>query len=1669
MTTISDLMTLHADRVPVGATLGEAARRMVEARISSVIVVDRDEVVGIVTERDMLHAMRLHEDPVRPVSSAMTSPVHTVQADLDFREAFRTAARLGIRHLVVCDPHNHPIGVVTETDFRRHLGLDFFRQLNTVDVLMEQTFPRLPATATLDEALLAMESVRGSCLVVVDGHRPMGIITERDVVRLYLEQGGNPLLGEVMTHPVASVYIDTPISEAAERMLVSHIRHLTVLDENERLVGMLTEHSLIRPLELDMVDDALAARKELSETHDLDLRTIARNERYQRALLDNFPFLVWLKDTESRFLAVNRPFAEAAGQLSTDFFAGKTDLDIWPRDLAEAYRQDDAQVLASGQPKYVVEPVVDRGVRNWFETYKAPVVAQDGVLLGTVGFARDVSDRMREEEATLIRNAALAGLLRGEPLAGVLELIALSLEAEIPGSVCAVFRLDQSGQNLLLKAAPSATELWVQAIGVIPVGEGCGASGTAAFRDETVVIEDVFTDPLGEAFRDFARQAGIISGCAVPVHNPSGELLGVFTIYHRQAGRANEHQEALLIQCSQLVALILTQYDGQAYLQNSLETFRGIFDSVDEALFVQAVDGVFLDINLAAARMFGLSPSELIGQTHECLAAEGLNDLELIKSCIRASAAGQHSQFVFWGRDACGRIFPAEVHLSPGSYFGEKLVIASVRDVTERNAAEQRLRFENDLAKALVSGMSRTEVMSTFLDIALRFPEFDCGGSYLAEPDQSLRLVVHRGLSEEFVGRVSFCPADSAQVQLVQAGTVICSTLNVSDCCTDLHLIHAEHLVAEGLSSLVIVPILIDGAVVGCLNLAGRRANRISKATYAFLENLSQLFSRTLLQIDAQEEARQLQKNLSGLFDTLQDFLFVLDAQGCIQHYNRVVIEGLGYTPTELIGQPVLAVHPEECHEMARQVVGEMLAGTLQSCPLPLLRRDGSTVTVETRVVAGFWNGEPALFGLSQDISARLLADERQKLAASVFVNAHEGIMITDPRGRIIDVNPTFSELTGFSHEEAVGQTTDLLKSGHHEASFYAEMWQAIQRDGFWRGEVWNRKKSGEIFVELLTISSVLNHLGKISHFVGIFSDITLLKEHQQRLEHLAHFDALTQLPNRMLLADRLHLAMAQTERNGKTLAIAYLDLDGFKQVNDELGHATGDRLLVEVALRLRQCVRAGDTISRLGGDEFVLLLSQLDDEQECDRAVTRVLTSLATPFHIAGRNIEISASIGVTLFPLDGSDADRLMRHADQAMYLAKQAGRNRYHLFDPESDRRAKVWREELKRVRQAFDDEEFVLHYQPKVNMREGRVFGAEALIRWQHPERGLLLPAVFLPAIEGSDLDAHLGKWVIRTALAQMEAWQAKGHDLAVSVNISGSHLLLPGFVNDLAGLLAAFPSVPPQNLELEILETAALEDMIRAAEVFAACRELGVTFALDDFGTGYSSLTYFRRLPADMLKIDQSFVRDMLEDPDDLAIVEGVIGLTHAFHRKVIAEGVETPEHGMMLLQLGCDLAQGFGIARPMPAEQLPAWARSFAPDELWNSVAGFKWSRDDLPLLVAEHDHQRWMRSLEEALEDSGRAAASLTLGHSECRFGRWYYGEAKQRYGKFDSFQEIEAIHSHLHELGHQLMHLKEENPDPELIRHCREELAEVSQRLSDTLQLLQAEVLMDGMRGMP
>ncbi|MCD8513957.1 MAG: EAL domain-containing protein [Nitrincola sp.] len=682
----------------------------------------------------------------------------------------------------------------------------------------------------------------------------------------------------------------------------------------------------------------------------------------------------------------------------------------------------------------------------------------------------------------------------------------------------------------------------------------------------------------------------------------------------------------------------------------------------------------------------------------------------------------------------------------------------------------------------------------------------------------------------------------------------------------------------------------------------------------------------------------------------------------------------------------------------------------------------------------------------------RRRADALTRQAASVFEHANEGIIITDPQGKILDINAAFTNITGYSKEDVIGKNPRILRSNYHDQAFYDEMWKALEQTGLWRGELWNRHKNGQIYAELLNISTIRKPNGEVIRYIGIFSDITQLKQQQKQLEFMAHYDALTGLPNRVLLADRLQQAMAQAIRRKNKVAVVFLDLDGFKNINDSHDHEFGDLLLIHIANKMKSVMRDGDTLARFGGDEFVAVLLDFPNFASSLPVLERLLHTCAEPVTIKGRKISVTASIGVSYFPQEEElDADQLIRQADQAMYQAKQTGKNHYHIFDTEQDNAVRGQYESIERIREALSKHEFVLYYQPKVNMRTGEVLGVEALIRWQHPERGLLPPATFLPILEHHPLAISLGEWVLSTALSQLDEWRSQGLKLSISVNIHALHLQQENFIERLQAEIKNHPAFMPGELELEILETSALENIAGVSKVIQGCQKLGVDFSVDDFGTGYSSLTYLKRLPVHMLKIDQSFVRDMLEDPDDLAILDGIIGLANAFNRKVIAEGVETSEHSEMLLRLGCELGQGYAIGKPMPASMLNTWIESWRPTETHRTTQPVE--HKNLPILFAIVEHIAWTKEIEHYV--NGQQLLPPIIGKEECRFGQWLSGQQLSSTLNPTTLEKLQKYHDDLHHEAVNLISLKS-NQQQEKARRGIETLHQKRLSLQQLLEAL-------------
>ncbi len=697
------------------------------------------------------------------------------------------------------------------------------------------------------------------------------------------------------------------------------------------------------------------------------------------------------------------------------------------------------------------------------------------------------------------------------------------------------------------------------------------------------------------------------------------------------------------------------------------------------------------------------------------------------------------------------------------------------------------------------------------------------------------------------------------------------------------------------------------------------------------------------------------------------------------------------------------------------------ITGWLLSCG-----RDPALAQLDT----AFWTNSLVialgvlLFGLGGQTLIRLTSTklaERQRLDL-LTRSLGQGLYATNTEGVVTEVNPRACDLLGYTPEQIVGQKAHHffhVRSATEADKDACPLMAATDCGERFTGERHFRKANGEIIEVSVTSMPLTEQEGSVT----LFDDISRHKTNERKLQQIAHYDALTGLPNRVLLADRLGLAMARARRSHEPLALAFVDLDGFKEVNDNHGHAVGDELLLRLAKRMKDCLRETDTVARLGGDEFAVVMTDMAVMDDYLNLLDRLLRGLAEPDTIQGHRVQISASIGVTLYPQPGDiDADQLLRQADHAMYQAKQAGKNRYEVFDLERETELQGHREQAERVRVALEKEEFLLYFQPKVNMASGKVVGAEALIRWQHPDRGLLMPAAFLPTIARHSQEIELGRWVLRRALAQMLVWQRAGLRLPVSVNIAGDHLKHPEFIPELEQLLKKYKEVDPKYLQLEIVESTALDNIVEVGNILEECTRLGVTVALDDFGTGYSSLTYLKRLPTHALKVDQSFVEDMLRDPDDLAILDGVTKLAEAFRLSCVAEGVSSVHHGRVLLQLGCEVAQGYAIARPMPPAAMVEWAANWKAPKEWSQVQ--RLGTSGLELLYAEVEQRAWVSHLVAYLQG---AIATPPASLEELRLARLLKDKGPMRIASAPS-EQLKANQKAMQDLAHEMIRLSAE-----------------------------------------
>lgn len=914
--------------------------------------------------------------------------------------------------------------------------------------------------------------------------------------------------------------------------------------------------------------------------------------------------------------------------------------------------------------------------------------------------------------------------------------------------------------------------------------------------------------------------------------------------------------------------------------------YQNLVEQVSDAIYIiDADDGRILDANLQAAKSLMMPMSDLLNLRVTDISAR-FTTLDLwLNRHVQELKAKRELLFESGHKRSDGHILPVEVKAKLVSLGNKEYVVAIARDLTERDVAIQKLT-ESELKFRTLFDES---------PIPMAYVTFN--GDLIS---------VNRQFRETFGYQLDDVP-----------------TLN-----DWFDQAHPDSSYRESASSLWAE--LVEVARMGDHKIDPYEYfvtckdgdERIVKASGVTTEDG---FLAILEDVTEHKQATAALKASAetyfGVITTALDGFWIVDGQGYLLDVNEAYVQMSGYSRDELVSMQIGDLEAlESVHEIKqkiaeiKQVGGRRFLSTHR-------RKSGERYDVEINVT--YWpGGGGRFFVFVRDVTEQKLNEERLRQAAAVFAHTNEGVMITDPDGTIQMVNSAFCHLTGYTESEVIGHSSRILQSGRHGDDFYQQMWQSISENGYWQGEIWNRRKDGSTYPELLSISAVEGEQGKVSHYVGVFADISKMKESEDKLVYLAHHDMLTGLPNRLVLQTRLTQSLAHAKRQNSSIALLLLDLDRFKDVNDSFGHAAGDDLLKQVALLLSDRVRETDLVCRMGGDEFAILLEDLDHPEDAGKVANELIGSLSTSWNLSNRcEVAIGGSIGISIYPNRSEEPEALLQHADAALYRAKAEGRGRFHYFTEELTIDARNRLDMESRLMKAISNGELCVYFQPQVRMDNNQLVGAEALVRWIDPERGVVPPDQFIPLAEQTGLINRIGYYVLKESCEQLKRWLDEGMvPLLVAVNISAVQLRHSDLEEIVAGILEE-TELPPELLELEITESALMERESEAIELLQNLRNLGVRIALDDFGTGYSSLSYLKKFPLDVLKIDKSFVNDIPHDKDDMVIASTILAMGHNLGLKVLAEGVETEEQLMFLRSKACNFYQGYLTSKPLPPEE----------------------------------------------------------------------------------------------------------------------------------------------------
>ncbi len=982
--------------------------------------------------------------------------------------------------------------------------------------------------------------------------------------------------------------------------------------------------------------------------------------------------------------------------------------------------------------------------------------------------------------------------------------------------------------------------------------------------------------------------------------------------------------------------------DLNLHLLEKAERLRTLINAMPDILCFKDGEGRWLETNDAGLELFRLQGVDYRGKKDSELAEVSPFFRQAFLICAasdeQAWAAGKliRSEEIIPQPDGDARIFDIyKVPLFEPDGRRKGLMVLG-RDITALKVAREkleRLSRQQQVIESLLLLSFQHRKLPELLDQALArivripwLPFVAKGALFLADDDGEplLHLVAEQGLDPESRQRCrqvsfDFCSCGTAAKE---RRIIFTSHLADSGRCPDK---------AAGRHGHYAVPILLKEELLGVLTLHVQPEHQTSEEETSFLSAVANTLALLIDRCRFQERLARSEANLAKAQRIAQLGYWEWDPVKDILRGSEELFRIVGIPPeTKISGARFLRfVHPEDQKRREQTVRDALAAGTAYGITYRLLRPTDEIRIVheEGEAVRGEDGRVRRLFGTLQDITLLKWSETQLALAAKVFESAIEGITVTDADGIILMVNRAFTKITGYSAEEAVGKRPNILKSDRHDEAFYQAMWTHLLAHGQWQGEIWNRRKNGEVYPEWLTITAIKDDTGQTTHYVAVFHDMSQLRSYEEQLHFHAYHDALTGLPNRLLLLDRLQVAIGHAHRSEGRLAVLFVDLDNFKYVNDSLGHAAGDLLLQQVAERFKKNMAEDCTVARLGGDDFAVLIEQFTDERQAVQVAERIIEFMAEPFNLRVYAVTATVSIGIALYPVDGRQAETLLKNAELAMYEAKEKGKNTYHLFTKALDAQV-VQRLFLENsLRKAVERQEMIVYYQPKVALADGVIRGAEALVRWQRPDGNFASPAEFIPLAEETGLIIPLGENVLRQACEQAGSWLDAGHDLILSVNFSLRQFQQKDLPERVATILAE-TGFPAGNLEIEITETAVMANEEETVALMARLKQLGVRLALDDFGTGYSALHYLRKLPLDALKIDRSFVRDIPDDRDCMAIAAAILSLARDLRLAVVVEGVENEEQLAFFREHGAQEIQGFLFSPPVPAAEFAAMLAS---------------------------------------------------------------------------------------------------------------------------------------------